>query len=172
MFDIAVPSSWRLRYFPNCHALLLLTATAQSQTQRKYPGRGAVSAQDLSKLISPAATGTAPDDQFCTRCATGLLFRIPPCSKARTACSKVSIGFYTVTDSQRLVRYCYVTNNGAEAPTFVVNPGDNLTIHFTNDLPSVASASASHSMASMKMALTNDATTSKSPACNGPRAQT
>jgi FtsP/CotA-like multicopper oxidase with cupredoxin domain len=41
----------------------------------------------------------------------------------------------TVTDSQGLVRYCYVTDTGLEAPTLVVNPGDKLIIHFQNDLP-------------------------------------
>ena len=81
------------------------------------------------------------------------------------------MGFYTVTDSQGLVRYCYVTNTGLEAPTLVVNPGDNLIIHFPNDLPAAAS-STSDNMASMKMTLSNDsamgdAATSTSPACNG-----
>ena len=87
---------------------------------------------------------------------------------------EVTIGFYTVTDSQGLVRYCYVTNTGLEAPTLVVNPGDNLIIHFQNELPVVAAsgATAADNKASMKMTLANDsamgdATTSTSPACNG-----
>ena len=63
MMDIAVPSSWRLYFaLPIALVLLLLAATASGQTQRKYPGRGAVSAQDLSRLTSPAAVGTTAAD--------------------------------------------------------------------------------------------------------------
>ena len=48
------------------------------------------------------------------------------------------MSFNTATDLQGLVRYCYVTNNSQEAPTLVVNPGDKLIIHFTNNLPVLA----------------------------------
>jgi hypothetical protein len=50
-----------------------------------------------------------------------------------------------------------------------VNPGDQLIIHFENDLPAVSSASTSDNMAGMKMTLSAEATptTSTSGACNG-----
>lgn len=68
--------------------------------------------------------------------------------------------FLTATDSQGLVRYCYVTDTGLQAPTLRVNPGDQLIIHFQNDLPATA-----NNMAGMKMSLSpND---SSSTACNG-----
>ena len=51
---------------------------------------------------------------------------------------QVTMSFNTATDLQGLVRYCYVTNNSQEAPTLVVNPGDKLIIHFTNNLPVLA----------------------------------
>ena len=169
MMDIAVPSSWRLYFaLPIALVLLLLAATASGQTQRKYPGRGAVSAQDLSRLTSPAAVGTTAADSVCARYTTGSTISDPPVLQSQNGVLELTIGFYTVTDSQGLVRYCYVTNNGVEAPTLVVNPGDNLIIHFTNNMPAAAASAASDNMASMKMTLSNnDATTSTSPACNG-----
>jgi FtsP/CotA-like multicopper oxidase with cupredoxin domain len=169
MMVIVVPSSWRLvrSVLPIVLVLLLLAATAQGQTQRKYPGRGAVSAQDFSRLTSPAAVGTTAADQVCARYITGSTISDPPVLQSQNGVLEVTIGFYTVTDSAGLVRYCYVTNTGFEAPTLVVNPGDNLIIHFTNELLPVTASSMNDNMASMKMALSNNATTSSSPACNG-----
>jgi FtsP/CotA-like multicopper oxidase with cupredoxin domain len=168
MVDVAVLSSWRLRFiFPIVLVLSLLAAAAPAQTQRKYPGRGAVSAQDLSKLTSPAAVGTTAADQVCARYTTGSTISDPTVLQSQNGVLEVTIGFYTVTDSQGLVRYCYVTNNGVEAPTLVVNPGDSLIIHFTNSLPAAPASSMSDNMAGMKMTLSNDATASTSPACNG-----
>jgi FtsP/CotA-like multicopper oxidase with cupredoxin domain len=173
MMDTAVPSSWRLRFvIPVALILLLITAVVPAQTQRKYPGRGAVSAQDFAKLTSPQAAGTSGADQVCARYTTGSTISDPPVLQSQNGTLEVTIGFYTVTDSRGLVRYCYVANPGTntplEAPTLVVNPGDNLIIHFTNDLPAVAATNASDNMASMKMTLSNnDATTSTSSSCNG-----
>jgi FtsP/CotA-like multicopper oxidase with cupredoxin domain len=168
MMDVAAPLSWRVHFILSIALVLsLLTASARGQTQRKYPGRGAVSAQDLSKLTIPAAVGTTAADSVCARYTTGSTVSDPPVLQSQNGVLEVTIGFYTVTDSQGLVRYCYVTNNGLEAPTLVVNPGDNLIIHFTNELPAVAASSMSDNMAGMKMTLSNDATTSTSPACNG-----
>ena len=166
--DAAVPSSSRLirAIFPLALGLLLI-ATAQGQTQRKYPGRGAVSAQDFVKLTSPAATGTTAADQVCARYTTGSTISDPPVLQSKNGLLEVTMGFYTVIDSQGLTRYCYVTNTGLEAPTLVVSPGDNLIIHFTNDLPAATASSASDDMAGMKMALSNDTTTSTDPACSG-----
>ena len=187
---IVVLSLWRLRFFVASLALLLYAAALPAQTQRKYPGRGAVSEQDLAKLISPAATGSTAADQVCARYTTGSTISDPPVLQSQNGTLETTIGFYTVTDSQGLVRYCYVTSSGQEAPTLVVNPGDNLIIHFTNNLPASTTASSttgttatgtatgtSDSMAGMKMvgmqmtlsntSSANNATTSTSPACNG-----
>jgi FtsP/CotA-like multicopper oxidase with cupredoxin domain len=145
----------------------LFPTGALAQTQRKYPGRGAVSAQDLSKLISPRASGSDTADQVCARYASGSTISDPPILQSQNGVLEVTIGFYTVTDSQGLVRYCYVTDSGTEAPTLVVNQGDNLIIHFQNDLAAATGSNAHHSRAGMKMDLSNTSTTSNSPACNG-----
>jgi FtsP/CotA-like multicopper oxidase with cupredoxin domain len=167
MLGVVARLSWRFRFAFSIALVLLLAASAPAQTQRKYPGRGAVSTQDLSRLTSPAATGTTAADQVCARYTTGSTISDPPVLQSQNGTLEVTIGFFTVTDSQGLVRYCYVTNTGIEAPTLIVNPGDNLIIHFQNELPAASASSTSDDMASMKMTLSNDATTSSSPACNG-----
>jgi FtsP/CotA-like multicopper oxidase with cupredoxin domain len=164
----AVRLSWRIdSIFPLALVLSLFGITAPAQTQRKYPGRGAVSAQDFSRLTSPAAAGTTPAGQVCARYTAGSTVSDPPVLQSQNGILQVTLDFLTVTDSQGLVRYCYVTDTGLEAPTLVVNPGDNLIIHFQNELPSAAASSTGDNMAGMKMTLSNDATTSTSPACNG-----
>ena len=147
--------------------LFLLATPFTMNAQRAYPGRGAVSAQDLAKLTAPAATGADAADQVCARYASGSIVSAPPELQSQNGVLEVTMKFLTVTDAQGLVRYCYVTDTGLEAPTLRVNPGDQLIIHFQNDLPA-ASASADN-MAGMKMTLSaNDSpTTSASSACNG-----
>jgi len=146
-------------------------AGAQQPQQRAYPGRGAISAQDLARLTSPAAAGSDTADQVCARYATGSAITAPPELESQNGVLEVTMKFLTVTDSQGLVRYCYVTDTGLEAPTLRVNPGDMLIIHFQNELPPVTTSSASDNMAGMKMTLAtnlkaNDAADSSS-ACNG-----
>ena len=160
---------WRSRVFSVAVLLPFLLAVAgHSQTERKYPGRGAVSAQDFARLTAPAVSGTTTADQVCARFTTGSVVSDPPALQSQNGRLEVTMKFQTVTDSQGLVRYCYVTDTGLESPTLIVNPGDTLLIHFQNALPA-ASSSGSDNMAGMKMALSsNDSpTTATSSACNG-----
>jgi FtsP/CotA-like multicopper oxidase with cupredoxin domain len=146
----------------------LLSAIAQ------HAGRGAMSAQDMAKMdsaagakaASPYAATADPADQVCARFAAGSATTAPPELKSQGGVLEVTFKFLTATDSQGLVRYCYVTDTGLEAPTLRVNPGDQLIIHFQNDLPAASAPSASDNMAGMKMSLSSNATTSSS-ACNG-----
>lgn len=166
MHGSADSRSWRFPLFLFALIPLLSVSLASAQAQRRYPGRGAVSAQDLSKLLSPATVGTTAADQVCTRYTSGSTVSDPPILQSQNGVLEVTMKFLTVTDSQGLVRYCYVTSTGQEAPTLVVNPGDKLIIHFTNDLPAASASSASDSMASMKMSLANDDASTGNP-CNG-----
>jgi FtsP/CotA-like multicopper oxidase with cupredoxin domain len=146
----------------------LFAATVPAQSQRQFPGRGAVSAQDLARLTSPAALGTTAADQVCARYVAGSTVSDPPLLQSQNGVLEITLKFLTVTDSQGLVRYCYVTDTGLEAPTLVVNPGDNLIIHFQNALPAPTTPSR-RNMAGMKISLARDTTTS--PACNGAMGQ-
>jgi FtsP/CotA-like multicopper oxidase with cupredoxin domain len=143
------------------------TAGAQNPQQRTYKGRGAISAQDLAKLTTPAASGALANadaaDQVCPRFAAGSAVSAPPELKSQNGVLEVTFKFLTVTDSQGLQRYCYVTDAGLQAPTLRVNPGDKLVIHFQNDLPTTTNSD--DGMAGMKMALSPH--DDSSSACNG-----
>ena len=144
-------------------SLVLFLSVCAAGAQRTHPGRGAISVQDLAKLASPVALGTDAADQVCARAATGSATTAPPELESQNGVLEVTFKFLTATDAQGLVRYCYVTDTGLQAPTLRVNPGDRLIIHFQNDLPAVAG-----NMAGMKMSLSaDDATTSTSSACTG-----
>ena len=157
----------------NALSVLILFSSLLSAGAQHANGRGAMSAQDMAKMsaaagkVSSAAANAAdPADQVCARFAAGSATTAPPELKSQNGVLEVTFKFLTATDSQGLVRYCYVTDTGLQAPTLRVNPGDLLTIHFKNDLP--AAASASDNMAGMKMSLSpQTATTSTSNACNG-----
>jgi FtsP/CotA-like multicopper oxidase with cupredoxin domain len=151
-----------LIFLPSCG---VLKATAQTA----HPAYGATSAQDRVKRAAPAAVGSDAADQVCARFATGSVVTAPPELKSQNGVLVVTFLFETATDSQGLVRYCYVTNTGLEAPTLRVSPGDQLIIHFKNDLPVASASSAADNMAGMKMTLSpQDApATSSSSACNG-----
>jgi FtsP/CotA-like multicopper oxidase with cupredoxin domain len=153
--------------------LSVLTAGAQS-AQHTHPGRGAISAQDLAKLAAPGPSPLAvpstsdPADQVCPRFAAGSATTAPPELESQNGMLEVTFKFLTVTDLQGLPRYCYITDTGLQAPTLRMNPGDQLIIHFQNDLPATLPSSRNDNMAGMKMTLASgDATTSTSSACNG-----
>ena len=113
------------------------------------------------------ATGSHTADQICARYSVGSVVSAPPELESQNGVLEVTMKFLTVTDSQGLVRYCYVTDSGLEAPTLRVSPGDQLIIHFQNML-AASSANAGDNMAGMKMTLSaDDATTGTSPGCNG-----
>jgi FtsP/CotA-like multicopper oxidase with cupredoxin domain len=144
-----------------CWSLVFFFFVCAARAQRTHPGRGAISPQDLAKLTAPALSGSYAADQVCARAAAGSATTAPPELESQNGVLEVTFKFLTATDPQGLVRYCYVTDTGLQAPTLRVNPGDQLIIHFQNDLPA-----ASASMAGMKMSLSpND--TSTSSACTG-----
>src|SRR5271168_3690832 len=156
------------RYFISPVLLLIVFFAGAwgANAQQAHIGHGAISAQDVVKLGTAAATGTDAADQVCARSASGSVVSAPPELKSQNGVLELTLKFLTTTDSQGLVRYCYVTDTGLEAPTLRVNPGDQLIIHFQNDLPAVSPASTSDNMAGMKMTLSSLATSSSS-ACNG-----
>jgi FtsP/CotA-like multicopper oxidase with cupredoxin domain len=133
-----------------------------------------MSAQDMAKMAAAAgaransAAGSAADpaDQVCARFAAGSATTAPPELESQNGVLEVTFKFLTATDSQGLVRYCFVTDTGLQAPTLRVNPGDQLIIHFQNDLPAVAAGSANNNMAGMKMNLSPETATSSS-ICKG-----
>jgi hypothetical protein len=164
-FTIGIlPANFQLSFLPA--ALLRLAVPGPNRAQ--VPGTRSGLGPGLCQIDFARSKRTSAADQICMRYAPGSTVSDPPLLQSQNGVLEVTMGFYTVTDSQGLVRYCYVTNTGLEAPTLIVNPGDNLIIHFQNDMLAPSATSASHNMASMKMTLSNDdGTTSTSSACDG-----
>jgi FtsP/CotA-like multicopper oxidase with cupredoxin domain len=143
---------------------------AMGQVGPGHAGRGAMSAQDMARMAKPMAAGSDTADLVCARYAVGSSVVAPAELRSSNGVLEVTMKFETVTDSQGLVRYCFVTDTGLEAPTLRVNPGDQLIIHFTNDLPVAAAASAKDNMAGMNMTLSGNGSgkDQATPAvCNG-----
>jgi FtsP/CotA-like multicopper oxidase with cupredoxin domain len=144
--------------------------SAMGQVGRGHGGRGAMSAQDMARMAKPMAAGSDAADSVCARYAVGSSVVAPAELRSSNGVLEVTMKFETVTDSQGLVRYCFVTDTGLEAPTLRVNPGDQLIIHFTNDLPVTPVSSAMDNMAGMNMTLSGkgSAKGDSTPAvCNG-----
>ena len=173
----ATQISFRLEYcLSSIFLCLILALTHFASAQQAHPGRGAMSAQEIGRLTAPVAKGSDAADQVCARFAAGSVVMATPELKSQSGVLEVTMNFLTTTDSQGLVRYCYVTSTGLEAPTLRVNPGDTLIIHFKNELPAVTSSSTSDHMAGMNMTLssqdtvatnTTSASKSNSSACSG-----
>ena len=164
-----LPKVRRLVLYPIAVSLIFSLALALSVSESPVEAEGlqshgAMSAQDIAKRMTAADTGSDAADQVCARFTSGSIVTAPAELKSRNGTLEVTFKLLTATDSQGLVRYCYVTDTGIQAPTLRVNPGDTLIIHFQNDLPS-ASATASDNMAGMNMALSAKDTVSS--ACNG-----
>ena len=104
--------------------------------------------ESYTRFAATAATAD-PADSVCQRLAAGSVVTSPP--QLTSSGGKLELYFYfkTVVDEQGLTRYCYISDTGYEAPTLQVNPGDQLIIHFVNDIP--ASSAAKSTMPGMVM---------------------
>ena len=81
------------------------------------------------------AQSTDPADQVCQRFVPGSVLPVPPDLRSQNGVLEVSLHFKTALDQQGLMRFCYVTDDGLQSPTLHVLPGDQLIIHFYNDVP-------------------------------------
>jgi FtsP/CotA-like multicopper oxidase with cupredoxin domain len=105
------------------------------------------------------ATAAAASTDPCEQLAPGSSVSTPSALYSSNGILQVNFSFVTGTDSNGLTRFCYINpETGDQAPTLRVNPGDQLIIHFTNDIP--AGSSAAKAAAAMPgMTMTPDATT-------------
>jgi FtsP/CotA-like multicopper oxidase with cupredoxin domain len=91
----------------------------------------------LAAFASPCRAQD-PANIVCPRFAPGSVITPPPDLYSQNGVLEVTFTYQTAVDEQGLARYCYVTDTGLESPTLHVNPGDQLIIHFENQLPAVA----------------------------------
>jgi FtsP/CotA-like multicopper oxidase with cupredoxin domain len=59
---------------------------------------------------------------------------------------ELTLKFKISADAHRLLRFCYVGDSGLQAPTLRLNPGDQLIIHFRNELPGNTPGQPAHNM--------------------------
>jgi len=88
-------------------------------------------------LAATSAFAAGPStNQACPRPPVGSAVQDPPELRSHNGVLEVTLHFrYQPTVvGQGPPRYCYVTDDGMESPTLRVNPGDQLIIHFHNDL--------------------------------------
>ncbi len=129
--------------------LLSLIGLASSSAQKITHIAPAPAAQHpFSELTSASAD---PADSVCARYAAGSTVADPLSLSSSNGQLEVSFHYQSAVDAQGLTRYCYVytdaSGNTHEAPALHVNPGDQLIIHFYNDLSaSAASDPAEHTM--------------------------
>lgn len=103
-------------------------------------------------------------DRVCLRPSPGSQVLQPPELRSHNGRLELTLRFEISEDSSGLLRFCYLDDRGQQAPTLRVNPGDELIIHFRNELPGGNSAQPTHQMdhnlghcadAPMSMASTN-----------------
>jgi len=100
----------------------------------------------LLPLLSRAFAQAAPDDP-CPRPAPGSVVQPPPELSSRNGRLEVTLNFRIAANAQGLTRFCYVSDRGQQAPTLRLYPGDELVMHFHNDLPGNPPAPAARLMA-------------------------
>jgi FtsP/CotA-like multicopper oxidase with cupredoxin domain len=71
----------------------------------------------------------------CHRPAPGSTVAEPEDLRARNGVLSVELAYRKSTDANGGARYCYISPDGAEAPTLRVKPGDLLILHLKNEIP-------------------------------------
>jgi FtsP/CotA-like multicopper oxidase with cupredoxin domain len=80
------------------------------------------------------ATAASAFSQSCPHPAEGSLVAEPPSIESSHGTLETWITFRDFTASDGQQRFCYFANNGAEAPTLRLKPGDRLILHLKNQL--------------------------------------
>jgi hypothetical protein len=99
-----------------------------------------------------SAVEASPSDDACPRPQAGATATNPPELRSQNGILEVTLHFRyqrTVT-GQGPQRYCYVTDRSEESPTLRVHPGDQLIIHFHNDLPATGLSQSQAAMAALR----------------------
>src|SRR2546423_873946 len=91
----------------------------------------------VSLMAGESRSGDTGDDA-CPRPAPGSIVQQPPELKSHGGRLELTLKFRVSEDTHGLIRYCYWSDSGLQAPTMRVNPGDELVIHFRNEIPGKA----------------------------------
>jgi FtsP/CotA-like multicopper oxidase with cupredoxin domain len=86
-------------------------------------------------LFSLPVLAQGAKDEVCPRSGVGAQVPEPAELRSKDGILRVELAFREFTDSQGLVRYCYIDKDGKESPTLRVKPGDQVTIILSNEIP-------------------------------------
>lgn len=101
-----------------------------------FSGVGISPARAADGLISSgAATPAARASTSCSRPAAGSLVTPPQERYSSNGVLSVSLDYYTALDQKGRTVFCFVTPDGADAPTLHVKPGDVFKLAVTNRVP-------------------------------------
>jgi FtsP/CotA-like multicopper oxidase with cupredoxin domain len=84
-------------------------------------------------LLVPAQA--LADGGVCPRPPVGSEVQPPPDLYSANGKLEVSLNYYTSVDDEGRTLFCFVTSDGKLSPTLHVNPGDQVVIHLTNQIP-------------------------------------
>jgi FtsP/CotA-like multicopper oxidase with cupredoxin domain len=136
--------------------VLLFLAAASSPAQITHFAPAPEKTTTQGQFAELTAAAADPADAVCARFAVGAVVADPPSLSSSNGQLEVTFHFKQTTDQAGLTRYCYVytdpSGNTQEAPSLHVNPGDQLIIHFYNDLSASSAANASGHAMHMKPA--------------------
>jgi hypothetical protein len=88
-------------------------------------------------------TAAGSDREVCPRPAESTVAS-PPEIKASSGRLRVSFAFRSQVNESGLTRYCYISENGVQAPTLRVWPGDEMVLDLKNELTAAPSGKPEH----------------------------
>jgi FtsP/CotA-like multicopper oxidase with cupredoxin domain len=94
--------------------------------------RAALTALCLTLLVPAQALANGG---VCPRPPAGSEVLPPPDLYSDNGKLEASLNYFTSMDDEGRTLFCFVTTDGNLSPTLHVNPGDQLIIHFTNQIP-------------------------------------
>lgn len=102
----------------------------------------------LPVLLAVAATasGFASPVGSCTRPAVGSPVISPPERHSKNGVLKIDLLLIAGKPRRGEATYCYITPDGAVAPTLALHPGDRLILNLHNELPAAAPAEPHQAM--------------------------
>jgi FtsP/CotA-like multicopper oxidase with cupredoxin domain len=103
----------------------------------------------LFALRSTAAFAQKPSGETCARPAAGSTIAEPEGLRSQDGVLKVELSYRNQLGADGRMRYCYVSEDGSEAPTLRLSPGDLLILKLKNDLtiPTQTGTKTANSMA-------------------------
>lgn len=86
------------------------------------------------------------ENNVCPRPMPTSAVRQPPELRSQNGRLELTLRFKISEDGHGLTRFCYLADSGLQSPTLRVNPGDELVIHFRNELPGSTAGQPAHTM--------------------------